>query len=663
MRREIRFQAAPPRALKRPRASAAARSRSGGRSRSGARVLAGVLVRVGLWLLFCAVSVAAMDLWAVVHAQDIALHQAQEDLKQSLVSAQGGLGADSSQLTLAQVHAAQARAEATAAMKRLDSDMVLGTLRRFSIVRQQLDGVRQLEALTTKSADAAQRGEALLQGLQDARHAPGHASTIDVAGRYFIAHEKEIDAVAAEVLSIPAEVKAVDREHLVGPVRQAYAKLDTPMAQVSAAAPDVNMALSALPVVLGRDHPARYLILFADNAEMRAGGGFIGTYGVVSFNKGAYQKPDIRTTTQLEDPLLKVRAFRAGGKYYVPRSPAFLQAFPDKVGISQYLRNVTVSPQWPDDARLAEQLFANESGQTVDGVIQVDPSAVVHLLKAVGPVTVREPGSPPVEVRARDALDVLVGATRGKTKPFLGYFQQALLDKIEALPPAQYGLLERALSDSSQERHLLFYANSEQVQAVVNRYGLDRPLPPPTADSLLPVYVNFGADKADLYTTRQLTVHVDAQGNHHVEITFANHSPGKFKDPYTVFREQVLFYLPPSASGVKAKGFLRSRSIAVLPRFNPGPLDAGMDQGWHVYQGWVNLETGQSGTVSLDYKGAVPGAEPAFALVKQPGSGDWPVTVRVDGAGYRPGPGGVADPTGVTWKVVLTIDQVLRASR
>jgi hypothetical protein len=622
-------------------------------------------IMVGAWLTVCAGGAAAVDTWAVIHAQDVALHLAQSDLKDSLHGVGQGLGQDSASVARAEIKAAQAGAEVRAARRRLDSDWMARALGIIPGIRGQLHGVRVLEDVVTRGADVALHGETLLASLQDARKAPGHGPAVDLAGRFYLAHEKDIEALVNESLALPPLVRSVDRRHLLPPLRAAYGQLDAPMRQVTQADPDVRAALAAAPSLLGRDHPARYLLLFADNAELRAGGGLIGTYGVLGFDHGAYQKPRIQSVYKLEDPLTTRRAYRAGGNHYFPTPTPLLQAFDGDRAQTWFLRDSAWSVQWPDDARQAEKMYLSESGQPVDGVIQLDVSAIADLLEVTGPIQAAPAGKPPQSVDSSNVTEVLLDNTRGSqakpNKDFLGIVEQALNDRIEALPPEELPKLLKAVTRASEERHLMVYINSPSAQALITAHQLDRPIPGPSGDALMVAYTNLGGDKADQFTSRSTTVTVDGQGNHHVAVRFENRTPGGFKRPFTIFLELVQFYLPPDATDIKATGLLGRGSVR--PSFAPGPLDRGAELGWHVYGGWVLVETGRDGTVFLDYRRPPVGTDFTFSMVKQAGASGWPVMVELRAPGFLPGKGGTSEQGVVRWKFDLARDTAVQARR
>src|SRR5258706_15817855 len=59
------------------------------------------------------------------------------------------------------------------------------------------------------------------------------------------------------------------------------------------------------PDLLGMKNKKTYLLLFQNNAELRPGGGFIGSYGLAVINKGKLQQLTIHNTYDADGQLKK----------------------------------------------------------------------------------------------------------------------------------------------------------------------------------------------------------------------------------------------------------------------------------------------------------------------------------------------------------------------
>ena len=57
-----------------------------------------------------------------------------------------------------------------------------------------------------------------------------------------------------------------------------------------------------MPAILGWNEPRRYLVLTQDPAEVRPTGGFIGSYGIVVFDRGSLADYGFHDVPQLDYP-------------------------------------------------------------------------------------------------------------------------------------------------------------------------------------------------------------------------------------------------------------------------------------------------------------------------------------------------------------------------
>ncbi|MBX4187508.1 MAG: DUF4012 domain-containing protein, partial [Candidatus Doudnabacteria bacterium] len=117
-------------------------------------------------------------------------------------------------------------------------------------------------------------------------------------------------------------------------------------------------------------HPKTYLIVFQNYDEMRATGGFIGTYGVLKYENGAIKKLKIESIYNLDGSLNKRIA-----------APGPFQPQIEKWGMRD-------SNWFADFPTTAEKLlsFFEMSSETADGVIALTPNIFVEILKLIGPV-------------------------------------------------------------------------------------------------------------------------------------------------------------------------------------------------------------------------------------------------------------------------------------
>jgi len=139
----------------------------------------------------------------------------------------------------------------------------------------------------------------------------------------------------------------------------------------------MSKASSALSTALGSNGFRRYLILFQNQNEIRASGGFVGSYAVVDLQNGKILNIDIP----------------GGGSYDLQGQL--------KEYVLPPLALQTVNQRWefqdgnwfvnfPDTAKKMEWFYKNSRNSTVDGVIAINASVLERVLKVLGPVENKE---------------------------------------------------------------------------------------------------------------------------------------------------------------------------------------------------------------------------------------------------------------------------------
>src|SRR5690348_1351099 len=139
---------------------------------------------------------------------------------------------------------------------------------------------------------------------------------------------------------------------------------------------DADTLLQAAPALLGVQQPASYLLELLDSAELRAGGGFIGNYGIIGVASGRVESATVRDTYLLDNAARRVLPF--------PPDYSWFHLAP-----AMGLRDSNLSPDFTTNAQLAERIYEQESGgDTVDGVIAITPHFISGLLTLTGPIAV-----------------------------------------------------------------------------------------------------------------------------------------------------------------------------------------------------------------------------------------------------------------------------------
>ena len=190
------------------------------------------------------------------------------------------------------------------------------------------------------------------------------------------------------------------------------------------------VASDRLPAIFGWNEPRRYLVLTQDPAELRPTGGFIGSYGIVVFDRGALADYGFHDVSPLDYP------------WDYPRIEPPQELVDYLLGASQpwQFADANWSPDFPTSARDSLRLYENESG---DGDVR-RRHRDHDLLDRRDPQGHRSARVPDYDVTIAPGettlktLQLTRAAAPGEDrKAFLAAFADVLIPTLASLPPSR----------------------------------------------------------------------------------------------------------------------------------------------------------------------------------------------------------------------------------
>jgi hypothetical protein len=323
--------------------------------------------------------------------------------------------------------------------------------------------------------------------------------------------------VNALVKSAETQLKRVDPgsgEALIGPLDDAHQTFEKERASALTGLHDADLFTVALGQFL--QGPSHYLLVGANNAEMRAGSGMWLTASTIDANQGTLELGDVRPTDSLVLPKGSVPILDAD----LARNWSFLDPGHD-------FRQLALTPRFDLSAALAQAMWAKEpGGSIVDGVVLVDIDGLRALLRAVGPVTLDGVTYDAHNLRQKLLHDQYAqyGADQQGRKDALGEVARAAFDKLEAggwKAQAVAGQLALAV----QGRHLMVWSSKPEQQAGWDAASLDGRIRP---TSLAVSLLNRGGNKLDPFLDEKIGVTTRSSGGRTqvtVQVDLTNTAP------------------------------------------------------------------------------------------------------------------------------------------
>lgn len=336
--------------------------------------------------------------------------------------------------------------------------------------------------------------------------------------------------------------------------------------------------------LLGVGQTRRFLVQTMDTAELRPGGGFTGDYGVLQINNGRMSPFTLTDVTLLD---------------YAENGTAIGRTAPPGYSWMNFgnwgVRDSNLSSDFPTTARMTMQLFEQEGGGPVDGVIAITPAVIAHVMYATGPIKV--PGynvtvtpqnleywihyyqQDPIAISQEKQISG--NYSHSGRKAFTGALGQLLLARLRHLPPSKLmGVFKQALKDI-QSRDLEIYFNNPTAEGWLAQHSYSGSMSTFShVDGFDVSQANISISKASQYvhTTLEDDVTLDASGGatHNLTITLNYQQAGPVYG-YDTYADYIRVYAPANATLLSGDGFDTGHALCTpkgtsnIPPGSPSP--------------------------------------------------------------------------------------------
>jgi hypothetical protein len=369
--------------------------------------------------------------------------------------------------------------------------------------------------------------------------------------------------------------------------------------------------------LLGVHGPRIYLFLFQNNHELRATGGFIGSYALLDVNQG------------------KIRRFFVDGIFnpdgqlkenIVPPKPI------QKISAGWSLHDSNWFPDFPTSAEKAIFFYEKTGGPTVDGIITLTPEVLARILKLVGAVPLPEYG---VTIDAENYMPIIQEEVEEKydreennPKKILGDLTEALLRRFLSFDhPKETWELGTTLSGLLNEKHILLYSRHPEIEELIRGAGWSGEVLDTSHDYLSVIHTNINGYKTDGVIKEAIEHEAEIQADGRVIDTVSitrQHQGGNTAYEWwnKVNADYARVYVPKGSKLISAEGMTREFPEAPLDylalgfRRDPDIVreEEGMivdevsgtriseDTDKTVFGNWVYVSPGESTTVRYVYE-------------------------------------------------------------
>lgn len=391
-------------------------------------------------------------------------------------------------------------------------------------------------------------------------------------------------------------------------------------------------------LVLGQKN---VLIVFQNNNELRASGGFMGTIGSAVLQDGSLNSLDIRSVYDWDGQLKEK---------ILPPQPMFA------VNNQWYMRDSNWFASFPESASRISSLYEKEGGETPDLIVAMTPEVILDMLAKTGPIYLPQHDVTLTTENFVEQTQVETSINYDKTlnqpKQFLADFFPILMDKIgdNGGLMAFLEIFQRNL----YKKNILLYSRNSDIEQKISAFNWGGELRPTDRDFLSIVNTNLGGTKTDRNILRSINLQSKIAADGTITNTLTYEAKNQSLHEALNNKSFIRFYVPLGSKLVSTDGF---NNDIVLPRISEDGyvIDEavrawqkdvtqdtvsgtflGREAGKTWFGNWLDVPAGQTKTVTLTY--TLPFRlenidRHSLLIQKQPGSMTGPLNYSLDFTG------------------------------
>ncbi len=345
-----------------------------------------------------------------------------------------------------------------------------------------------------------------------------------------------IDDIAKELVLAQKDIDEVDPNHyppfLGGEkIRANLVTLKQATSEGVLFVTEAKPLIKVLPTLLGESSEKKYLVLFQNDKELRATGGFITAYAIFRIEKGVIKVDKSQDIYSLDaavpnkqkapDPILK----------YLPKVTTF------------NLRDSNLSPDYVKSMQTFNEMYDSIRGKTkIDGIIAVDTHVLVSIIKVLddevsagGLKFTSKPdtrcgGCPQAIYTLEDSISRPVNYIKEERKGLVGDLLYAIMQKaLKSSPKLYWGSLIQTMINETAQKHVMFYLFDKDAQSGIASLNAAGVITNPEGDYLHINDTNFSGAKTNLFIKQAVTqaydISADGTITKTLTVKFTNPAP------------------------------------------------------------------------------------------------------------------------------------------
>jgi len=442
----------------------------------------------------------------------------------------------------------------------------------------------------------------------------------------------DFDLLASRITITNEEVAALRAQSLAAPFLSALDPFLRRMESIGKELRVASVFVHLLPELAGLRGERTHLLLFLNNDELRPGGGFIGTYGLMRMKQGEVLSLQTKDVYALDSAI-------ASQIHLDPPAPLKNSG----VTSAWFLRDANWSPDFAVSAQQVAAMFEQESALLppdslipasthIDSVIGFTPTVAASLLTLLGPIEIA--GQTFTAENVPDLIEYEVeqgyeerGVPYLQRKEILADLVSEVQKRLVKLPFSEWTSVLDLLSHGFESKQIALYTKQESMQKLIGEVGWGGVLRPQTTDVQMLVDANLGSLKTDPVVSRAIEYSLfrneSGKWIGRTRITYTHN--GSFDWRTTRYQSYTRLYVPVGSQLIRMEAGVQNISATITDEL-----------GMTSFGTFIKVEPGQEQTLLFEYVlsesvvSAIKENQYTLSLFKQMGARDYPLTLSLD---------------------------------
>ncbi|MCF7906414.1 DUF4012 domain-containing protein [Patescibacteria group bacterium] len=436
--------------------------------------------------------------------------------------------------------------------------------------------------------------------------------------KFFIINN-EFKYIKDDINSINNIINSVNIKFIPKKYKEDILKLKNSIYNLNKNIDKINEASEVLSNILGEDDKKRYLIIFQNSNEIRATGGFMGSYALVDFYKGEIIKYEVP-----EGGIYDLKA----GFYKNIRPPK-----PFDIMIPKWeIQDSNWFFDFEESAKTIDYFFENSSRTSVDGIIAINSNILKDLFSFIGDIELNEYNIILDSENPTGKIQNIVSLNKNTNKPkeIINSLFKEVSEGIFNIDESKIFELLNFLNDSINKKNIVIYSKDQITQEKIIKLGFSGKISnisqkdDKIEDYLAIVDTNIGGGKTSEFINREVKHNIKIYTNgdiiSEIKINREFKENEELKDQeIKINREFIRIYTPYGSELIENSGFTKINTEKIsdikqedyykldnLNKYSYIETDTGTfiynDEGKTIFGNFSLLKPGESQEIRLKYK-------------------------------------------------------------